>query len=94
MNKEAYLEKFKAQLDEWKADLDSLEAKSRGASADAKIRYDKEASSIRDKMEDARKKASEIQEANEDAWDHLRQGAEDAWDKVKNAMADAKAAFK
>jgi len=74
--------------------LDVLKAKSRGASADAKMRYEKEATSFREKLENARDKASEIQAANEDAWQDLRQGAEDAWEQAKNALEGAKSEFK
>jgi len=94
MKREVYLEKFKAQLDEWNADLERLEAKGRKANADAKLKYDKEISSIRERMSEARKKAAEIQNANESAWEDLRQGAEDAWNRLKEAVQQAKAEVK
>jgi predicted nucleic acid-binding Zn-ribbon protein len=94
MKREAYLDKFKAQLDGWNADIDHLEAKVREASADAKIKYERQISSIRERMSEARGKAAEIQNANENAWEDLRQGAEDAWNRLKHAMEDAKANLK
>ena len=36
-DKEVYLQKMRAQLDEWKADVDKLKAKASMASADARL---------------------------------------------------------
>jgi len=94
MNKDAYLEKFKAKLDEWNAELEILEAKAKGASADAKIRYEEDASTFRKRLHAARERAKEMKAANENAWDDLRQGVEDAWKEVKDALERAKSEFK
>ena len=93
MNRDAYLEKAKAQLDEWNADLDKLEAKSRGAKADAKIKYDEQLTALRQRRDKAKQKFAEIQSASEDAWESLKQGAEDAWNSLKEAVTKAKSQF-
>ncbi len=40
--KDAYVEKTKAQIDEWNAEIDKLQAVMRKADADAKIKYEKQ----------------------------------------------------
>jgi len=92
--RDAYLEKAKAQLDEWNAELDSLEAKARGATADAKIKYDEEITAIRQRRDEAKRKFAEIQSASEDAWEQLKEGAEAAWNSLKEAVTKAKSQFK
>ncbi len=94
MNKDAYLEKLKAQLDEWNADLDKLDAKVRGATADAKIKYEKRMASIRERRDEATRKMAEIESAGENAWEQLKEGADDAWSRLKKAVKEAKSQFK
>lgn len=94
MNREAYLEKFKANLDEWNAELNRLQAKANEADADMKIKYEEKISSLQDRMDEARKKAAEIQDANGNAWEDLKQGAEDAWNRLREAMEDARSDLK
>lgn len=93
MNRDAYLEKAKAQLDEWNADLDKLEARAREAKADAKIKYDEQITAVRERRDNANQKFAEIQSASEDAWENLKQGAEDAWSSLKEAITKAKSQF-
>lgn len=90
MNQGACTEKLKAQLDEWHADLDKLDAKARGASADAKIKHEEEVSSLRQQRDAAKEKLAEIQSSSEDAWEHLKEGAESAWADLKEAFIKAK----
>ena len=39
INKEAYIQKLHAKIDEWNADIDTLKAKADQVEADAKIEY-------------------------------------------------------
>ncbi len=94
MNKEDYLHKLNAQLDEWKAYLAGLEAKAREAKADAKIRYEKEISSIRERMHELQQKTVEIRAANASAWEELKHGAQEAWNRLRDAVSHAKSKFK
>ena len=41
-DKEAYLQKLQAKLDEWEADIQVLKAKASGANADAQIQLNKQ----------------------------------------------------
>ncbi len=88
-SQEAYVEKYKAQLDLLDAEIDRFEAKTRIAKADVKIQYDKELADLRSKRDGAKAKLAEIKAASGDAWETLKQGAEDAWSAVSGAVRGA-----
>lgn len=94
MSKEAYVEKMKAQLAEWNAELDKLEAKARGATADAQLKYEDQLKSLRQHRDDARQKLEAIQAAGADAWEHLKQGADEAWNRLKESVAKAQSQWR
>lgn len=92
--RDAYIEKMKAKIDEWSADIDKFEAKARGAKADVKIKYEEQLAAMRGEREKARAKLRELQDASEDAWERLRQGAESAWTSMAKAFKDAAERFR
>ena len=92
-SRDEYLEKFKAKLDEWNAEIDKLEDHARQTQADAKTQYDKQLESMREMRDDAQKKYIEMQEATAEAWDAMLQGTEMAWKTWINAFEDARSKF-
>mgnify|MGYP000314631334 CR=1 FL=1 len=93
-NRDAYIEKMKARIDEWNADIAKLEARARQAEADMKIKYEEQLETMRQQREHAREKMHEIQHASEEAWESLRHGMESAWDSMTKAFRDAADRFK
>jgi uncharacterized coiled-coil DUF342 family protein len=91
--RDAYVQKLKAQLDDWNADITKLEAKAGLAAADAKIRYEQSLNSLRAERDQVSGKLEQIQESSEDAWEEFQGSAEDLWDRTKAAFAAAKAEF-
>ncbi|MFJ5445432.1 hypothetical protein ACIKP9_04255 [Methylobacillus methanolivorans] len=91
--KDEYVEKLKAQLDEWSADIDVLEAKVRKADAELRIKYDEQIATLKDKREDAKLKLGEIQSSAGEAWKELKKGSDEAWDAIKHAIAEARKKF-
>ena len=67
--RDEYIKKLKADLDEWKADLDTLEA-------EAEIKYEGHIKELRQKLEEAQQTLTKIREEGEDTWEDLKQGAE------------------
>jgi hypothetical protein len=51
-NRDAYVRKLKAKLDEWNAEIDKLQAKAELAEAEAKIEYEKQLADLRAKQPD------------------------------------------
>ncbi len=91
--RDAYVEKLKAQLDEWNAELDKLEAHARMAKAEERMRYESRIEALRQKEQEARKTLQQILEAKEDAWMDLKNGLESAWDSLKSTLLEAKSEF-
>ena len=77
-------QKFKAQLDEWKADLDKLKARAKGASADARIEMQKRIDALDARVAEAGTKLDELSAAGADAWDGLKTSMHDAVARLKS----------
>ena len=91
--RDAYVQKLKAKIDEWNADIDKLTAKAEQAEADAKIIYQQQLEELRTKRQDLEGKIEELQSAGESAWEELKQGVESSWESWKNSFSEAKTAF-
>lgn len=92
--KNLYMKKKRAQLEEWKADIDKIKAKSSGASADAQIELNKQIKILKGKIEEGKDKLTEISDASEDAWESIKEGVETSWDSMISAFSDAASKFK
>ncbi|MEJ2587805.1 MAG: hypothetical protein P8165_09565 [Deltaproteobacteria bacterium] len=91
--RDAYVERLKAQLDEWNAELDKLEAQARKADAEERIRYESRIQALRQKEEKARETLEQILQAKDDAWMDLKHGLESAWSSLKSSLSEAKSEF-
>ena len=91
--KGAYRQKLEARLDQWRADIDKLQAKAREAGADARLEYDKQIGKLRDQQDKARKKLGELDAASGEAWKDLKIGFEKAWDDLGTAVKTATQRF-
>lgn len=92
--RDAYVQKMKAKLDEWNADIDALEAQTRKAQSDVKLRYEKQLAELKANRDEAAKKLHELQNASVEAWEALRRGTEAAWSDMAKAFRDAAERFK
>lgn len=93
-DKELYKQKFQAQLDEWKAEINKLKAKSMSAKADAQMEMNSLIADIEAKIKTANEKLNELSEAGEGAWESVKGGVESAWSSLKKSVHDAVARFK
>lgn len=92
-DKELYMRKLQARIDEWKADVDKFKAKASGASADVQLDMNQQVRVLERRIEDGKARLSELAEAGEDAWESIKDGIESAWDSLKSAATDATARF-
>lgn len=92
--RDAYVAKLKAKLDEWNAELAKYEAQARGAQAEAKLRYERQMAELKSSRDTAARKMRELQDASADAWESLREGTEAAWSNLSKAFKDAAERFK
>lgn len=92
--KEAYENKLKSQLAEWKAEIDKLEAKASGTGSDAQIEYYKQINELKSMYNAANDKLDELNKAGDDAWEDLKAGIDSAWDSLGGAIKSAASRFK
>lgn len=89
-NRKEYIDRMAARLKEWDTELQKLEAKAELAKADVKASYNQQIKELRLKKGEAQQKLKKIQDAGEDAWEELKEGAEKSWklfeDSVKTAL--------
>ena len=92
--RDEYLNKLKAQLDQWNAEVSKWEARAKGAQADVRIEYDKQLETYRHHRDQALEHMRKVQAATGDAWIDLVRGADDAWAKMKEAFEKANSHFR
>lgn len=91
--KDDYVEKLKAQLDEWSADIDAFEERAQTLDAEVRAKAQGQLVLLRAKRDDARRKLKEIQDSAGDAWLELRKGGDEAWESIKHALIEARKKF-
>jgi len=92
--RKAYEEKFDAQLQEWNAQIDLLNAKAAKVKAEAKIEYYKTIEDLQHKRDTAKARLQELKSAGPGAWEDLKTGSENAWAEVKTGFHEALSKFK
>lgn len=89
-DKDAYIQKLHARLDEWNADIDRLKAKADKIEAESRLEYQKQIKNLRNKHRKAEQSLAKVREAGEDAWKDLRSGLQVAWDAMEEAIKSAR----
>ena len=93
MNRDEYVEKLKAQIDLWNADMAKLEARARQGQATLKTEYAAQVEQFRKRRDDAISEMRRIQNASMDAWAELARGADAALKSMQDAFDKARASF-
>jgi multidrug resistance efflux pump len=91
--KQAYEEKFKAQLDELDAKIDVLKAKAKQAGASVKADYYETVEDLQKKRSEAQTKLQHLRDAGDDAWEDMKQGVEESWTAFAAAVKSAVSRF-
>lgn len=91
--KDAYRERFEAQLAEQKARLELLKAKARRMAADGKIMAYEEIADAEEKLSAMKARLNALGGAGEGAWQEMKAGVEKAWSDVGDACKKAAAKF-
>jgi len=90
----AYREKMGAQLKEWSAQINLMEAKVATANADLRVKHAERLHELRAKQHVAAEKMKELGKASGDAWEQTKLTADKMWDDLKAGVAEAHAKFK
>jgi len=91
---EAYKQKMAAQLKEWTAQIQLLEAKAESAGADMKLKRAKAVQELHAQQRAASEKMLELGKAGGEAWEQLRNTADKMWADLKTGISDAQSKFK
>ena len=90
----AYKEKLAAQLKEWDAQINLLEAKAGKLSADLKLKRAEEIVELRARQNAASEKMKELEEATGEAWERVKLTAVIVWEELKAGVTAAQQKFK
>ncbi|AHE98684.1 sll1863 family stress response protein [Thioalkalivibrio paradoxus] len=93
-DRDAYLDKLKASIDEWNAELAKFEARAREAEADMRLKYDAQLKEMREQRDAMEERLREMQRAGEDSWRRMRDGMDAAWDDMARAFREAADRFR
>jgi lipid II:glycine glycyltransferase (peptidoglycan interpeptide bridge formation enzyme) len=93
MNRDEYVQKLKAQLDEWNAEVKTWEAKARSAEAEVKAGYERQLDAFRRQRDQSLEHLRKVQAASGEAWTDMMRGADDAWAKMREAFTKARSHF-
>ncbi|GGB43018.1 hypothetical protein GCM10011316_13710 [Roseibium aquae] len=94
LDRDQYIEKAKAKLDEWNAEIARMQAKADAAEADAKAEYQKQLDEMREKRDEAEARLTELRNASDSAWTDMKAGFDTAWQNVSNAFENAMSRFR
>jgi hypothetical protein len=92
--KEAYKQKMAAQLKEWSAQINLLEAKAENVGAGMKVRHAEVMLDLQAKHRVALEKMNELESASSETWDKVKETSNKIWDDLKTGIAEAHSKFK
>ena len=93
-NRDEYVRKMQAKLEEWNAEIDKLSIKANEATAELRKEYSEQIESLKARQAVARERIEELQQAGEGAWGDLKSGIEIAWTAMGEALDSARSRFK
>lgn len=93
-SREEYVEKMKAQLDQWNAEIGKWEAKARETQAEARADLDKRIDAVRQQREQAMYQMKLLQGAAGEAWIEMMRGTDEAWARMREAFDKASSHFR
>lgn len=89
MNRDEYVQKLKAQVDQWNAQMATWEK----ASEDVKNKYLQQLDEARVRRDEAIAEMKRLQGASADAWTQMMKGAETAFKNMQTAFDNARKGF-
>ena len=91
--RDEYVDKLKAQLDQWNTEVAKWEAKAQQAQAGARVEYEKQLKELRRQRDQALEQMKRVQAASGETWVDLVRGADEAWAKMREALDKARSHF-
>ena len=94
LDKDTYVKKLRAKIDEWDAEIDKLKAKVDEAGAASRLEYRKEMENLQQRRQEVGERLTKVRHSLEGAWEDNSAGAQNAWDAMEEALRSAKSKFK
>ena len=91
---EAYKQRKAAQLKEWGAQINLMEANLENAGADMQVKLSEQIEALRAKQHAASEHMKELGKAGGEAWEQVKVTADKVWDDLKIGVDDAHSIFK
>lgn len=87
-NREAYIKKAEAQLNEWSAQIDLLKAKGENLAADAEVEFKKKLEEAEEKRTELSSYLDQLADKTDNIWDDIKDEAEEKWNTVSRTFSD------
>ena len=91
---ELYLEKIRAEIDQYSAKLAGMHGKANEVQADIKLDYLKQVKKLEGKRDDLKEKYEQLSKSSESSFEDIKKGTENAWKELKESFAKATKHFK
>ncbi len=91
--RDAYVAKLKAKIDDWNAEISSLEARAHQVSADSKAEIQRQLDNAKAKRDDVVAKVDGLRQAGGDAWKELKGGVKSSLKELDRAVRAASSKF-
>lgn len=85
----AYIDKMAAQLKEWDAKIQKLEADATSAADGVAADIQEQINKARSKKDEAQQKLDAVRQAGENAWEELKDGVDQSWKILGDAVKSA-----
>ena len=92
--KQAYIRKYEAKLEEWQAEIDKLRAQAKAASADSEIDQEAQIDELRQRRDEMQAQMEKLKSSQSEAWDDVKTGARKAWTEMSEAVGKARGRFR
>ena len=93
MNRDAYVQKMKEQLDQWNAEAAKWEARAKEAQASMKSEYEKQLNMLHSRRDEAMYQLKLMQGASASAWEDMIKGSDQAVKAMQEAFNRARSHF-
>lgn len=93
-NRDEYVEKLKAQLDTWNAQMATWESATRSATKEARVELEKQMGIMKSRLDDMAYRMQLLRGASTEAWQEIARGADDARKAMHDAFEKARSRLK
>jgi len=93
MDRDAYVQKLKSQLDHWNVEAARWEAQMREAQGRLRDEYARQLEQLKSRREEVLYQLRLLQNASAGAWSDMMRGADQAWKSMQEAFDRARSHF-